>query len=174
MPESCAMRRDEVRLRSCSPATNAEKCPTPGRTTALAVGDLFGADGALGFRAKFLQGALDRGQIAGAVIDDGDFHSSPLVDGSTLRRRLSRETAKRSALANALKIDSTWWCEERPYISLRCTLAAADCAKRAEKVLEQLGLKIADFRRGKFPVADAVGAAGEVEGGGGRGNRPWA
>ena len=85
-----------------------------GKNDGFGAGDLFGADGALGFGAEFLQGAFDRRQIAGAVIDDSDFHSRPLVDGRTLRRRLSRETAKRSALAKALKIDSTWWCEERP------------------------------------------------------------
>ena len=37
----------------------------------------------------------------------------------------------------------------------------------AEKVFEEFGLEVAYFGRGEFPGADAVGAAGEVEGGGG-------
>ena len=64
-------------------------------------------DCAFRFRAQLSQGALDRRQIPGAVIDDRDLHSSPFVDGSTRRSCLSRVTAKRSAFANALKIAST-------------------------------------------------------------------
>ena len=37
------------------------------------------------------------------------------------------------AFANALKIDSTWWCDDRPYINFRCTLAAAACANARKK-----------------------------------------
>ena len=70
-------------------------------------GQLRRLDRALGFRAQSAQRAFDRRQIPGAVVDDGDFHSSPFVDGSTRRSCLSRVTAKRSAFANALKIDST-------------------------------------------------------------------
>ena len=84
-----------------------------------------------------------------------------------MRRRLSRETAKRRALAKALKIDSTWWCEEWPYISLRWTLAAADCAKPRKKSSRSSVWKSPTFGRGELPGADAVGAAGEVERGGG-------
>src|SRR5947208_725710 len=47
--------------------------------------------------AEALEGALDGGHIAGAVVEDGYFHSSPLVLGKTWRRRLSRDTAKRTA-----------------------------------------------------------------------------
>src|SRR5208283_3541094 len=65
-------------------------------------------------RAQAAQGAFHRGDIAGAVIEQGDVHGSSLVLGKTLRRRVSRETAKRSARANALNSASTWWCEERP------------------------------------------------------------
>ena len=59
------------------------------------------------FGAESLQRALDGGDVARAVVDQGDFHSSPFVLGSTLRKRLSRETAKRSARANALNRAST-------------------------------------------------------------------
>ena len=76
-------------------------------------------------------------------------------------------TAKRSAFANALKIDSTWWCDERPYINFRCTLAAAACAERAKEILHQLGLEIAHARGGDFVAADAIRAAGKIERGGG-------
>ena len=53
-------------------------------------------------RSEALEGALDGGGIAGAVVDERDSHRRPLVLGRTLRRRLSRETAKRRARAKAL------------------------------------------------------------------------
>src|SRR5260370_40118016 len=53
------------------------------------------------------QGALYRGYIACAVIDNRHFHSSPFVLGKTCRRRLSRDTAKRKARAKALNMAST-------------------------------------------------------------------
>jgi len=60
-----------------------------------------------GIRAEALQGALDGGDVASAVVDDGYFHSMPFVLGRTLRKRLSRATAKRSARAKALNMAST-------------------------------------------------------------------
>ena len=71
------------------------------------LGNAFGRRRAVRFSTEALEGALDGGHIAGAVVEDGNFHSSPLVLGKTWRRRLSRETAKRRARANALKIAST-------------------------------------------------------------------
>ena len=107
-PES---NRGSQRFRQTSlakPATNAEKWPTPGSTIASARRDLLAAAIARSVSAPSpLQRALDRGQISGAVIDDRDLHSSPFVDGSTRRSCLSRVTAKRSAFAKALKMDST-------------------------------------------------------------------
>ena len=50
---------------------------------------------------------FDRGQIARAVIDQGDrAHSSPFVLGSIRASRLSRSQATRSARANALNTAS--------------------------------------------------------------------
>ncbi len=46
-------------------------------------------------------------------------------------------------------------------------MAAARLGEGAEKILEQLGLEIAHLAGGEFPVADAKGAAGEIERGGG-------
>ena len=43
-------------------------------------------------RADLGERVLDRAQIAGAVVEDGD-HSSPLVDGNWPRSRLSCEQA---------------------------------------------------------------------------------
>ena len=63
--------------------------------------------GAARFGAEFLQRALHRREVAGAVIDERDFHSSPFVLGRTCFSRLSRDTANRSARANALNMAST-------------------------------------------------------------------
>src|SRR5579872_6245799 len=61
------------------------------------------------FGAQPLQCAFDARHIACAVVDECDrcLHRRPFVLGRTLRRRLSRETAKLSARANALKSAST-------------------------------------------------------------------
>ena len=85
-----------------------------GQDQALGFGDRFRPIGGEHLRAQATQGAFDRGDIASAVIEQGDVHRSSLVLGKTLRRRLSRETAKRSARAKALNSASTWWWEERP------------------------------------------------------------
>ncbi len=113
VPESNAARRERVRLRSRRPATKAEKCPTPGRTMASRGGELLGTDGALGFGAEACaararrRGDCRRRSQRWRSSRESFLHSSPLVDGRTRRRRLSRATAKRSALANALKMAST-------------------------------------------------------------------
>jgi hypothetical protein len=65
-----------------------------------------GRAGAQRVRSETLQGALDGRNITRAVVEDGDLHRSPFVLGKTWRKRLSRETAKRSARAKALKIAS--------------------------------------------------------------------
>lgn len=49
----------------------------------------------------------DRRNIAGTIVDQNDVHSNSFVLGSTFRNRLSRDTAKRSARANALNTAST-------------------------------------------------------------------
>jgi len=69
--------------------------------------DAFGSGSTLRFRSEPLQGSLDRGDIACAVIQQGNFHSKPLVLGSTRRNLLSRATAKRRARAKALNMAST-------------------------------------------------------------------
>src|SRR5271169_174523 len=71
------------------------------------VGDAFRRSRAAAFRAETLQGPLDARDVASAIVDERHVHRSPFVLGRTLRRRLSRETAKRSARANALNIAST-------------------------------------------------------------------
>src|SRR5262245_37987839 len=53
-------------------------------------------------RAKMLECLLDGTDVTGAVINDGD-HRSPLVLGSILASRRSREQATRRARAKALK-----------------------------------------------------------------------
>ena len=73
------------------------------------VGDAFRNARANRFRAETLERALDRGGVAGTVVDERDFHKRPLVLGKTLRRRLSRETAKRRARAKALKSAAAEW-----------------------------------------------------------------
>ena len=78
-----------------------------GQDQALGFGDRFRPVGGEYLRGQAAQGAFDRGDIAGTVIEQGDAHRSSLVLGKTLRRRLSRETAKRSARANALNSAST-------------------------------------------------------------------
>jgi len=85
-----------------------------GQDEALGFGDRFRPIGGEYLRTQAAQRPFDRGDIACSVIEQGDVHSNSLVLGSTLRRRLSRETAKRSARAKALNSASTWWWEERP------------------------------------------------------------
>ena len=54
-----------------------------------------------------VQAFSDGGEIAGAVVEQGDLQSSPLVEGRTVRSRRSREQANLNARANALKTAST-------------------------------------------------------------------
>ncbi len=105
------LERGAQRLREVPLAQACDECgevPHARQHDRFRCGQLRGLDRALGIRAQPAQRALDRRQIPGAVIHDRDFHSSPFVEGSTRRSCLSRVTAKRSAFANALKIDSTW------------------------------------------------------------------
>src|SRR5207302_2904277 len=63
--------------------------------------------------ARVQQRALDRAQVANAVVDDGDHPSTPLDEG-TPRPRTDIES--RSASPNALKVDSDMWCRLLPRI----------------------------------------------------------
>jgi hypothetical protein len=45
---------------------------------------------------------------------DAGHDNNPFVLGMIFDSRRSREQAMRSALPNALKSASTWWCPERP------------------------------------------------------------
>ena len=62
--------------------------------------------GALGLDSLPRQRTLHRGQISCVVFNQRNLHSSPLVLGSTRRKRWSRATAKRSARAKALNMAS--------------------------------------------------------------------
>src|SRR6201999_2282605 len=86
------------RPNECGKVTNS------GKNKRARLIDLLWRIRARGFRAKFLQRAFDAGHVARTVVDqcDGRLHSKPFVLGSTLRSRLSRETANRRARANAL------------------------------------------------------------------------
>lgn len=57
--------------------------------------------------SELAEGPFYGRHVAGAVVDQRDVHNSSFVLGSTLRSRLSRDTAKRSARAKALKRAST-------------------------------------------------------------------
>ena len=112
-PESYAARSESREIAFAQACDERGEMADAGQYDRFRGGDLLRLDGALGLRAELAQRALDRRQIPRAVIDDCDFHSiscrssRPLVDGSTRRNWRSRVTAKRSAFANALKIDST-------------------------------------------------------------------
>lgn len=58
--------------------------------------------------AYVIEGLFHRCQIAGLIIENGN-HISPLVLGSILARRRSRQQAKRKARANALNRASSLW-----------------------------------------------------------------
>lgn len=79
-----------------------------GKNQASSGGKVLGLIGDVDIRAEAAQGASDRSDVAGAIIDQSGDHSSSLVLGSTLRKRLSLETAKRRARAKALNTASTW------------------------------------------------------------------
>ncbi len=78
-----------------------------GHDDAAGVGEDCGCLGHDEVRAEERQRLLDGRQVAGAVVDQRN-HSSPLVLGSILARRSSREQATRSARANALNTASMW------------------------------------------------------------------
>ena len=61
-----------------------------------------------GLRAEPLERSLHRGDVSYSIVNQSEFHISPLVLGSTRRRRLSRATAKRNARAKALNMVSIW------------------------------------------------------------------
>src|SRR5580692_3520191 len=73
-----------------------------GKNDGFGAGERLRRIGTLRSHAKTLQGPLHACDVTCAVIEQGDLHRRPFVLGRTLRRRLSRETAKRSARANAL------------------------------------------------------------------------
>ena len=63
-------------------------------------------------RADLHQGALDRSDVAYAVIDDGDHPSSPFEEGAP--GPPPDATAARKARPRALKVASAMWCRFRP------------------------------------------------------------
>jgi hypothetical protein len=70
--------------------------------------DAIGSSSPTRVGSEAMQGALDGRDIPGTVVDERNFHRSPLVLGKMLRSRRSREAANRSARAKALKSASTW------------------------------------------------------------------
>src|SRR5215472_1295272 len=54
-----------------------------------------------------------------------------------------------------------------PVDQLQVDVGFGGLSKGAEEILEQLGLEVTNAGRGEFPMADAVSATGEIEGGGG-------
>src|SRR4029077_20432968 len=82
--------------------------------------------------AEFAEGVLHAAQIACAVIEDGN-HNSPLVEGSWSFRRASLEQANFMARAKHLKMASSLWWLERPYMTLACRLAPARLTKPPKK-----------------------------------------
>src|ERR1019366_981007 len=74
-----------------------------------------------------------RNQVPGAVIDNRNHHSTPLVLGKSRAMRRSRQQAARNARANALKSASILWWLDRPYSVRTCTLARAPRAKPSKK-----------------------------------------
>ena len=97
-----------VRSPVSSSAEVAAKCPTPGTMTFLCPLHHGGVRGDGAGEAEAIHGFLDRNQVAGAVVNDGN-HSNPLVLGSMPASRRSRQQAARSARANALNSDSILW-----------------------------------------------------------------
>jgi hypothetical protein len=78
-----------------------------GKNQSIAAREGFGRGCAARFDPEAREGALDGRKIARSVFDECDVHSNPFVLGSTRFSCGSRVAAKRSALANALKIAST-------------------------------------------------------------------
>src|SRR5579862_3328279 len=84
-------------------------------------------------RAQPRERQRDRAQVAGAVLADGDVHSTPFVDGNPA---LSLRTAARSARPTALNAASATWCESRPVAStwiearVACARLASMCSAR--------------------------------------------
>ena len=96
-------------LRAVQAGNRRRKVADAGENDPLRVAQMLRRGGAMGFRAERLQRAFNRGKISRAVVDHGDVHSIPLVEGSRRWSWRSRVMAKRNARAKALKIDSTWW-----------------------------------------------------------------
>jgi hypothetical protein len=57
------------------------------------------------------------------------------------------EQANFMARANPLKMLSSLWWLERPYITLRCTLAPSRRREPVEEVGDEFGLQVADDAR---------------------------
>ena len=94
----------------------APKWPTPGIDDAVGGRDLVGRRRYAHVGARCREGLPNRGQIAGAVVDEREHgaprsctlvHSSPFVDGSARPSCRSFAQATRSARPNALKTAST-------------------------------------------------------------------
>src|SRR6202043_1273897 len=94
-----------------------------GKNQGVTIGEGLRRRRAARFDAETTERALDGRKISRAVFHECDIHNKPFVLGSTRFNCGSRVAAKRSALANALKIASTWWCDERPYRRRRGTFA---------------------------------------------------
>ena len=106
--------------------------------------------------AEPAQRDLDRADVPGAVVADGDLHSIPFVDGMPAD---SARTAVRSARPTALYAASAVWCASRPVASTWIAIRPA-CARRGEEVPRHPGLGL-ERELGERPAAEIDGGARE-------------
>ena len=97
-------RSAETALVQC--ANQRGKVPDTGKQQSFCRFDRFRCRSTQRFRAEALERSLYRGDISYTIVNQREFHISPLVLGSIRASRLSFAHATRRALANALKTAS--------------------------------------------------------------------
>ena len=115
------------------------------------------------------QRLLDADEVAGAVVDDGDARSRPVIRASPWsRRRPSRRgsgsQATRSARPSALNAASARWWSLRP-VPRRWSVAPGGPRERLERVLDELERQAADALAAERQVDDRVRPAADVDDG---------
>ena len=106
---------------------------------------------------------LYRIQVARAIIHDRD-HRSPLVLGSILPKRRSREQATRRARANALKSRFDFVMAGASVEHARVDIGASATRKALEEIAHQFHLQISDSRRADPCIDDRRRASTEIDG----------
>ena len=176
-------RRPPGRLCS-SRAAASRKAPTPGSTTAPARAHLAGALRHARVGAGALQRLGHAGEVAHAVVDDGDARGAPVrrrrpSEGALGGRHLVVAPVPLAGLRAApgrtpLNTASTMWCASLAGEQAHVQRHARLCRQRAEEVRREVAVELADAHARRAAGRARSTAARRDRARPGRAPRPWA